>query len=467
MTDKNPFSFIPCSMVVRLIIFVGLTAVLIFLCFGLYIEHTAKTHFVEMDMSELGLSVAAVQDTLQDVKDRDDIAQALSPVISAHPNIFIYLEDKNAQTLYLSEKDNGALIALILKNARSNADMPQVWNDGQNDYRILISTFTDDKFAAKIITGMNINFHQHYIRHFRMSLWLSALIACFITVFVSFLVIYFSFKPVKTISEKIKEITSERLNTRIDEKAAPDEFKSLIRSFNTMIENIEDVFKRQSNFSADIAHELRTPISSLITQTQIILNKTRDANEYREILYSNLEEFERMSKMINDMLFLSRCEKESITKDEVDLRRQTSALVEYFGILAEEKGVQITLDGDAPLIYGNKDMIKRCLSNLLSNAINYAKENSEISIRLSKEANQSVLKISNISTLALTKENIERIFDRFYRLDNARNRKSGGSGIGLAIVKSIVSAHKGEIFVDYQEGVVAFVVKFHSHFLSS
>ncbi|MDR2081157.1 MAG: heavy metal sensor histidine kinase [Campylobacteraceae bacterium] len=446
----------PKSLILRLMAAVSFATVLIFLCFGLYMEHTVKIHFEEMDMYELNLVLNSVKSDLGKTNGAYMLQSSFTPILSAHPNVFICIEDKDGNIVYMSKNDGGALPALIAKNRFLQNEKIYILNEGENYYRMLSSAAGEN--TAKITVGMDINFHQHYIHHFRASLWFATLIACFIAVITSFLVIYFGFKAVKNISKKIQEITTERLNTRLDDKRAPVEFKSLILSFNKMIENIEDVFERQSNFSADIAHELRTPISSLLTQIQITLNHARDADEYKETLYSNLEELEKMSKMVNDMLFLSSCEQQAILKDEVDLGEEIFKTVEYFGVLAEEKNLTISVQGSAFKIIGNKEMIRRAAANLISNAIYYAKENSVISITIL--ADEKSLQISNETQSHVCKENIERLFDRFYRVQNDRNKKSGGSGIGLAIVKSIVKVHNGEIHASYNDGVITFKIEF-------
>ncbi|MDR1554987.1 MAG: GHKL domain-containing protein, partial [Campylobacteraceae bacterium] len=147
-----------------------------------------------------------------------------------------------------------------------------------------------------------------------------------------------------------------------------------------------------------------------------------------------------------------------ISKDEIDLAEELAKTVEYFSVLAEEKNVSLVLHGDTFKISGSKDMIKRAIANLISNAIYYAQKNSAISITLLKE--KKTLQISNKTQAVISKENIERIFDRFYRIDSDRNRKSGGSGIGLAIVKSIMKVHKYKIYAAFHEGVITFTVCF-------
>ncbi|MDR2789424.1 MAG: heavy metal sensor histidine kinase [Campylobacteraceae bacterium] len=452
----------PKSLILRLMIAVSFTTILIFLCFGLYIEHTVKAHFEEMDTYELNLVLNSAKTVLGKASSEQNFSAELIPILSAHPNVFISIEDKNGEIIYMSKNDGGALPFLMRKDKFSKNEEVYVLNEGENYYRMLsavmpLKTLLVNENAAKITVGMDINFHQHYIHHFRTSLWFAALIACFVAVITSFVVIYFGFRAVKNISRKIQTITTERLNTRLDEIHAPSELKSLILSFNKMIENIEGVFERQSNFSADIAHELRTPISSLLTQIQITLNHARNADEYKEILYSNLEELEKMSKMVNDMLFLSSCEQQAILKDEVDLGGEILKTVEYFSILAEEKNLAISVRGGSFKIIGNKEMISRAAANLISNAIYYAKESSAVLVTLKPDKKE--LQISNETQNFALADNIERLFDRFYRVQNDRS-KSGGSGIGLAIVKSIIKAHNGEIRASYKGGVITFTIAF-------
>ncbi|MDR2100160.1 MAG: heavy metal sensor histidine kinase [Campylobacteraceae bacterium] len=459
MKIKTFFAFLNTkSLILRLMIAVSITTVLIFVCFGLYIEHTVKVHFEEMDKYELEIVLKSAKNTLRHTNNTSAFKTSFAPILSAHPNVFIYLEDKSGEMVYLSHSDDKELSTFIAKNSNLQNEELLTLDDERNYYRILASNVTNSEHIAKVTAGIDINFHQHYIYHFRTSLWLSTLIACFVAVITSFFVIYFGFRSVKNISKKIREITTERLNTRLDERYAPNELKSLILSFNKMIENIEDVFERQSNFSADIAHELRTPISSLLAQIQITLSHARDADEYKEILYSNLEELERMSKMVNDMLFLSACEKEAILKDEIDVAEEVAKTVEYFGVLAEEKNITLCVQGGTFKILGNKDMIRRASANLISNAIHYAKENSNVSVTIFED--KKSLQISNETQNTISAENIERLFDRFYRVQGDRNRKEGGSGIGLAIVKSIVKVHKGEIHAAYNNGVITFSVRF-------
>jgi two-component system heavy metal sensor histidine kinase CusS len=425
----------------------------------MYIEYTVDRHFEEMDAHDLDLAYKTIDENLIETINQFELKLMLDSMLSVRKNIFAYLEDRQGNKIYASGDMSDRLITFIAKNP-TDEDM-RMWYDGSDYYRILIAPANSGKLVGKIAVGMNINFHQNYLLDFRINLWVAAIMAYIMTITVLFISAHYALKPIDTISKKIQNITSKRLHTRLDSGIAPTELKSLIVSFNAMIENIEEMFKKQSNFSADIAHELRTPIANLITQIQIMLNKARTSEEYKEILYSNLEELERMSKTVNDMLFLVRCENgEHLHVEEVDLNREVLSLIEYFGILAEDRDIKLIVEGSAPHISANKQMAQRAIGNLLSNAVSYADDNTEIVVKLSEELNYSVLSVSNKTKMILSQENINRLFDRFYRIDAARERKSGGIGIGLAIVKSIMQAHRGLVTADYNNAHITFSLKF-------
>lgn len=226
----------------------------------------------------------------------------------------------------------------------------------------------------------------------------------------------------------------------------PVELERLALSFNHMLERIEDVFTRQSNFSADIAHEIRTPITNLVTQTEIALSQSRSQQELEEVLYSNLEEFSRMSRMVSDMLFLAQADNNQLIPEQqaLDLAEEVHKVFEFFEAWAEEKAVALRFVGSHCRVIGDPLMLRRAISNLLSNAIRYTPAGQAVTIQLSESAETVRLVVENPGT-PIAAEHLPRLFDRFYRVDPSRQRKGEGSGIGLAIVKSIVGAHHGSV----------------------
>ncbi len=221
----------------------------------------------------------------------------------------------------------------------------------------------------------------------------------------------------------------------------------------------EDSFRRLSDFSADLAHELRTPISNLMTETQVALAKARSADQYREVLYSNLEEYERLARMIADMLFLVKADNRVIvpSSEMVDLAAEARALFGFYEAFAEEKGVRLVLAGIGA-VRGDRLMIRRALSNLLSNAIRHTPLDGAVKVRIDRRDSGDIeLSVENPGE-AIEPEHLPRLFDRFYRVDPSRQKAGEGAGLGLAITKSIIEAHKGTIQASSSHGLTRFAI---------
>jgi len=243
-------------------------------------------------------------------------------------------------------------------------------------------------------------------------------------------------------------ITAERLHERLPEDRVPPELREMAAAFNAMLDRLHESFRRLSDFSADLAHEMRTPVSNLMTQTQVTLSQARTPEDYQEILASNLEEYERLARMISDMLFLAKADNGLIvpTREAVDLAAEVAGLFEFYEALAEECGVHLEASGIAH-VPGDRLMLRRAISNLLSNAIRHTAPGGIIRVFLSGPRDGErgcVLAVEN-PCRQLSPEQLARLFDRFYRADPARRGSGEGAGLGLAITRSIAQAHGGDV----------------------
>jgi two-component system heavy metal sensor histidine kinase CusS len=228
-----------------------------------------------------------------------------------------------------------------------------------------------------------------------------------------------------------------------------------------MLGRLQDSFRRLSEFSSDLAHELRTPIASLMTQTQVALSRTRSAEEYREVLYSNAEEYERLARMISDMLFLAKSDHGLIVprSKPIELSTEVRELFEFYDALADDRKVSLAAEGEGA-VDGDPLMIRRAISNLLANAINHTPPGGAINVRIALADDRAVrLSVENTGD-GIAPEHLSRIFDRFYRVDPSRQRSTDGAGLGLAITKSIVTAHKGTVEAHSAHGLTRFVIVF-------
>jgi two-component system heavy metal sensor histidine kinase CusS len=266
---------------------------------------------------------------------------------------------------------------------------------------------------------------------------------------------------VHELAQVAQGISANRLGERLPPESVPTELADLAISFNDMLERLEGSFRRLSDFSSDLAHELRTPISNLMTETQVAISKARSADQYREVLYSNLEEYERLARMIADMLFLAKADNGLIvpSSEMVDLAAETRELFGFYEAFAEEQGVSLILAG-AGSVGGDRLMIRRALSNLLSNAIRHTPRGGTVKVLVGQHSSGDIhLSVDNPGE-DIEPEHLPRLFDRFYRIDRSRQKASEGAGLGLAITKSIIEAHRGTIRISSAEGTTRFAIAF-------
>lgn len=274
-------------------------------------------------------------------------------------------------------------------------------------------------------------------------------------------------KPVDHITQTARMITSQNLNQRIIPPKVKDEISRLIETFNEMISRLDHSFRQIKQFSSDASHELKTPLTILKGEVEVMLRKDRTPQEYQQTLRSNLEEINRMSQIVEDLLMLSKAETGEIrlNKKDISLTGILNEVVVQMGMFAKSKGLHLSTSNHHQdiHIYGDALRIRELFINLIENGIKYTEEGGSIHITLQKEngplgENQSdsakkekkeFAKIIVSDTgIGIAKEDQGRIFDRFFRIDKARSRSQGGSGLGLSICKWIVEAHQGEIKVE-------------------
>jgi two-component system OmpR family sensor kinase len=261
-------------------------------------------------------------------------------------------------------------------------------------------------------------------------------------------------------------ITSQNLNQRIKPLKVKDEISRLIETFNEMISRLDQSFRQVKQFSADASHELKTPLTILKGEVEVGLRKERTSQEYQQILKSNLEEINRMTKIVEDLLLLSKTDMGEIRlkQEDVNITQILNEVVAQLNLIAQAKNLQITTSNHREEIHlpGDALRMRQLLLNLIENGIKYTEPGGSIHVSLEKETlsptgredmQKQFLKIVVSDTgIGIPKEDHGRIFDRFFRVDKARARDQGGSGLGLSICRWIVEAHRGEISVQSEPG---------------
>jgi two-component system, OmpR family, heavy metal sensor histidine kinase CusS len=266
--------------------------------------------------------------------------------------------------------------------------------------------------------------------------------------------------PLRRIAAEAAAITVNRLQTRLDAQSAPRELQELVSALNRMLDRIEDGFQRLSQFAADVAHDLRTPLSNLMGQSQVALNKPRTAEEYQSLLASNIEEFERLARMLENMLFLARADNAQVAlrRETFDVRAELERFAEYFHGMADERGVSIRAaagPGAGLELSSDPILFRRAVHNLLVNAIRYTPRGCAIELSAEQAGGDVAVAVRNPGP-GIAAEDLPHIFDRFYRGDKARTDSATSAGLGLAIVQSIARLHGGRVEVDSRDGVTEF-----------
>lgn len=456
------------SLALHVAVLVGVTIAICFFILGLLVQRSVLHHFAEQDADELRVVADAVQKAIggnESAADRNSLASRLDRAVSGHHGIYFAVFNNQGIPIYTGQgPDLSPLIkrANIVKEIR--ADLLQPWTIDNHEYHgavIAPESLAQIQGGIRIAVAVTTDFHREFIKNFSGTLWALMLISGILAISASWIAIRIGHRPLHRVSEEIQSINTQQLNRRLDTRKVPKELRELVLSFNKMISDVEENFRKLSQFSADIAHELRTPITNLSTQTQVALNKERSVKEYRDILYSNLEDYERLGTMIRDLLWLAQTDNKllTLTKTSLNLNNEVDAVIEYFEPWAEERQVKLKLVGGSVSVEADRNMLRRALNNLVANAVSHCPPDGQVAVTVSAHADHAMISVEN-SGEEIDKDHLSRIFDRFYRIDSARGRSAGeGVGLGLSIVKSIITLHQGEITVTSNPEKTCFSIK--------
>ncbi|MEX5684840.1 heavy metal sensor histidine kinase [Pseudomonas silesiensis] len=434
----------------------AVTAVLVVAGMSFYV--LSQHHFQMLDEQALSeklestrhiLSISAARDEL------DDQEPQLRALLGAHQDLAAEILLSDGTVLFKDSK--ASQIPDQFKQAEPGAIWE--WRDESHNFRGVTShlTIKGEPTPVTVMLMLDVTSHAHFFETLQWWFSIGLVISALVSAGLGWVMAKSGLRPLGQITKVATSMSARSLRERIPLEPVPLELQALILSFNGMLARLEDAFVRLSNFSADIAHELRTPVSNLMTHTEVVLTKKRDLDAYEENLYSNLEDLKRMSRMIDDMLFLAKADNGLIIPGQVDIELAdlVSKLLEYYQLAAEDQGIQLTLRGRGR-IRGDRLMIDRAVSNILSNALRYTPEGNDIAVQIDQAADYVTLTVRN-GGATIDPQHINNIFDRFYRADPARREGNpSNAGLGLAITRSIVEAHKGTVWCSSADGETTF-----------
>jgi two-component system heavy metal sensor histidine kinase CusS len=258
--------------------------------------------------------------------------------------------------------------------------------------------------------------------------------------------------PLRQITSAIKEVTANEMDRQLDVERWPAELAVLAREFDDMLRRLRDAFDRQARFSADVAHEFRTPLNNLMGSTSLTLSQPRTLEDYRSALENNLEQYERLRSMVQSLLFIARAENAEavLNRRPTDLGAIASEVCDFFSAVAEEREITLRAEGSATVSVDDV-LLRMALSNLISNGLRHTRAGGagNVVVKLAEGGAQIIVRDTGAG---ICEEHLPHVFDRFYRVDESRATSEGGTGLGLAIVRSVAALHGGSARVESQVG---------------
>ncbi len=445
------------SLTARLTLFFTIMAGVVVFGVGLLFMHEADQHFIDLDRMTLLDKQHLIEEILKDTASPKDLRWRLREALSHHHGLFSQVKDPSSAIIFES-KD----FISVPKTSEDNTLL--TWKNEGIEFRAIRSQFlsvTMPASAFEITVALDTQHHQHFLNDLQRSFAIYAVLATLISGLLGWWAAHQGMAPLRAMKLRAAGVSGQQLDARMPIAAVPVEMADLARALNKMFDRLQEDFRRLSEFSSDLAHELRTPISNLLTQTEVTLNSEREGAVYRDILASNTEELQRLSRMVSDMLFLAKTEQGSdlLHKEQFSAAKEVQALLDFYEVVAEEQDIHLSSQGEGRL-FCDRLMFRRALSNLLSNALRHTPTNGDVVVDIS--ATERMMQIMVINTgSAIDPTVIHRLFDRFFRADPARTHlTSDSTGLGLSITKAIVDAHGGTISVQSDSTSTRFSMTF-------
>ena len=427
---------------------------------GTFMYRSLAIKFDERDDMELISKVAQIRHLLSEVDSfaavRIDANRFLDAVFG-HEGLILTIKSSTGETLVQNTQVPAPFPALPLSAVNVTPEMASIQNwrtrSGEPARGVAArGAIGSGHDVADIVIVRVASERTSLLGDYRRDLIASIVLTSLIASILSYVVASRALRPIREIAFKANQVTASHLDARLHVDEAPSELHELIGAFNRMLDRLEDSFRRLSQFSSDLAHDLRTPVSNIMVQTQVALSQPRSTEEYQALMVSSVEELERLTRMIEKMLFLARADNAQVAlrPESIILRDEVGKLIEYFEGVAGEAGVNLKFVGDGSLL-ADRSLFQRAAGNLIANAIRFTPRGNAVKIEAVNVKNSTEIIVSNPGT-GIAPDHQSRVFDRFYRVDDARRDSSSSSGLGLAIVKSIMKLHGGAVSVASEPG---------------
>ena len=446
MPTRSPLSSL--TLTARLTALYTLVSATVLLGLGGLTVLAVQAHFDELDQATLRDKVHLIQELGSTSASLAEFTTRLHDVMHSHHGLAVTVRNADG-ILFRSESMHA--------DGSEAALPPAHWQTVQDT----LPSPEPGGGTLSVQAALDPIHHTHFMGRFQLILWAYVALATLTSGLLGWLAARNGLSPLRAMKARAQAVSAHRLDERMPVEAVPVEMADLAQSLNDMLLRLQTDFERLSAFSSDLAHELRTPISNLLTETQVTLSQKRTADDYRNTLASNSEELQRLARMVSDMLFLAKTEHGLALPhpETIALETEVAALADFYEALAADKSLQLVTEGAAQM-EGDRLMVRRALSNLLSNAIRHSPEHGQVRIVIRSTPQGAEVSVSNQGE-AIAPDVLPRLFDRFYRADAARRHPaSDGAGLGLAITRAIMQAHGGTVSASSEHGINRFTLVF-------
>jgi two-component system heavy metal sensor histidine kinase CusS len=447
----------PLSITLRLALLFAAVAVVAFASVGAYLNGALTQRMQARDDAELIAKAKLVRHILGQEASLDSLERDPGRVLNAvygDEGFLLRLDTMEGRVLVQNVVPSlpfPAGSSVPADRSISGADVMD-WQPAMGEGRVIkaIGLVGDERhIPIQMIVARSLPEGSLLVKNYAKDLAVAVCIGALLVAGLGFVIVRRGMRPLRAVISKANIISTHRLNARIAVEDAPAELEDLGTAFNAMLDRLEDGVQRLSGFAADLAHDLRTPINTLMVETQVALAHARPTEEYQSLLASNTEEYERLARMIENTLFLARADNAqlAVKRERLSAERELGRIRDYFEGLAEDGGVALVVDAGDVMLSADSILLQRAVSNLVSNAIRYTPRRGTVRLLARATPLGPDIIVEN-SGAGIAPDHLARIFERYYRADPARSAQSHSAGLGLAIVRAIMRLHGGEVHAE-------------------
>ncbi len=434
----------------RLALWFALASALVLGATGAYLYRSLEQQLVERDDEDLIVKIEQLRHRLRGIPGGVEGVSAreadLLSNVFGHADLFLQVRDSGGSIVAASHPGMNLPAPPMILAASQPPDGTWVrkWNGG----RVLAAwaaVGSPPRTQVLVILAREGTQRAALLEAYKADLTRGVVAGALAMALLGYAVARSALRSVRAVARTAAGITADRLGNRLRLSDAPAELAELIHAFNAMLRRLDDSFRRLAQFSSDIAHDLRTPIANLVSGTEVMLSRRRSTEDYEALLGSHLEEYQRINRMIDGMLFLARADNAllAVHRETFDAGQELIRIAEYFSGPAEEAGVSIDVSAKG-CVHADPGLFRRAVVNLVTNALRFTPRGQRVKLRaFERRDGGSIVEVINPGS-PIPPCDVPHIFERFYRGDGARSDSQSGSGLGLAIVRSIMALHGGQ-----------------------